>query len=223
MTLAGALVSCTFLVLQHGIDVDHVAAITDVTSIQRTPLDATRCGLLYAVGHAATVGLLGIGVITLKHSVPPQASMWMERVIGVTLVLLGAYVFASLFNGGTPMGRGRALLSIIDHLRGRPVKADTARGYGPKSSLSLGVLHGVGAETPTQLSVLLITSNLGGIQNGILGLAVFAVGMFVSNMVLTTAAAGVFSISRARPAVFRALAAFTAAYSLWIGIKMVAG
>jgi high-affinity nickel-transport protein len=149
--------------------------------------------------------------------------MWMERVIGVTLVLLGAYVFASLFNGGTPMGRGRALLSIIDHLRGRPVKADTARGYGPKSSLSLGVLHGVGAETPTQLSVLLITSNLGGIQNGILGLSVFAVGMFISNMVLTTAATGVFSISKARPAVFRSLAAFTAAYSLWIGIKMMAG
>ena len=188
MTLAGALVSCTFLGLQHGIDVDHVAAITDVTSIQRTPLDATRCGLLYAVGHAATVGLLGIGVITLKHSVPPQASMWMERVTGMTLVLLAAYVFASLFNSGTPMGRGRALLSIIGRIRRGPVKEDTAGGYGPRSSLSLGVLHGIGAETPTQLSVLLITSNLGGIQNGILGLSVFAVGMFVSNMLLTTAA-----------------------------------
>jgi high-affinity nickel-transport protein len=87
----------------------------------------------------------------------------------------------------------------------------------------LGVLHGVGAETPTQLSVLLITSNLGGIQNGILGLSVFAVGMFVSNMALTTAATGVFSFSKASPAVFRSLAAFTAAYSLWIGIKMMAG
>jgi high-affinity nickel-transport protein len=223
MTLAGALVSCTFLGLQHGIDVDHVAAITDVTSIQRTPLDATRCGLLYAVGHAATVGLLGVGVITLKHSVPPQASLWMERVIGMTLVLLGLYVFSSLFSSGMPMGRGRALLSIVDRIRRRPVKADTAGGYGPKSSLSLGVLHGIGAETPTQLSVLLITSNLGGIQNGILGLSVFAVGMFVSNMLLTTAATGVFSISKARPAVFRSLAAFTAAYSLWIGIKMIAG
>ena len=140
MTLAGALVSCTFLGLQHGIDVDHVAAITDVTSIQRTPLDATRCGLLYAVGHAATVGLLGIGVITLKHSVPPQASMWMERVIGMTLVLLGAYVFASLFNSGAPMGRGRAPLSIIERIRRRPVKEDTAGGYGPRSSLSLGAV-----------------------------------------------------------------------------------
>src|ERR1039458_6736944 len=100
MTLAGALVSCTFLGLQHGIDVDHVAAITDVTSIQRTPLDATRCGLLYAVGHAATVGLLGGGVITVKLAGPPEGSLWMERVIAMTLVLLGLYVCSSLFSSG---------------------------------------------------------------------------------------------------------------------------
>jgi high-affinity nickel-transport protein len=224
MTLAGALVSCTFLGLQHGIDVDHVAAITDVISVQRTPLEATRCGLLYTVGHAATVGLLGIGVIALKHSVPPQASAWMERVIGLTLVLLGVYVLSSLLTKGVVMGRGRALVAMFNHLRRRPGSGtDADAGYGRKSSLSLGVLHGIGAETPTQLSVLLIASNLGGIQNGILGLAVFAVGMFVSNMVLTTAATGIFSVARARPTVFRFLAVFTASYSLWSGSKMILG
>jgi high-affinity nickel-transport protein len=222
MTLTSALVSCTFLGLQHGIDVDHVAAIADVTSIQRTPLDATRCGLLYAVGHAATVGLLGVAVITLKRSVPPQASLWMERVIGMTLVLLGAYVLSSLLTGGSPMSRGRALLSLFHRICRRPV-ADGGAGYGPKSSLSLGVLHGIGAETPTQLSVLLITSNLGSIQNGILGLSMFAAGMFVSNMVLTTATTGIFSIAKARPAIFRALTAVTATYSLWLGTKMMIG
>jgi high-affinity nickel permease len=221
MTLAGALVSCTLLGLQHGIDVDHVAAITDVTSIQRTPLDATRCGLLYAAGHAVTVGLLGVGVITLKHSIPPQASLWMERIIGLTLVLLGGYVLSALLGNGAPMSRGRALLSLFQRIRRRPGGQNTTAGYGPKSSLSLGVLHGVGAETPTQLSVLLITSNLGGVQQGILGLSMFAVGMFVSNMALTSAATGIFSFSKARPDVFRALAAFTAIYSLWIGLRMM--
>lgn len=221
MTLAGALVSCTFLGLQHGIDVDHVAAITDVTSIQRTPLDATRCGLLYAAGHAVTVGLLGVGVITLKHSIPPQASQWMERIIGLTLVLLGGYVLSALLANGAPMSRGRALLSLFQRIRRRPGAQNTSSGYGPKSSLSLGVLHGVGAETPTQLSVLLITSNLGSVQNGIFGLSMFAVGMFVSNMALTSAAAGIFSFSKARPGVFRALAALTAIYSLWIGLRMM--
>jgi high-affinity nickel-transport protein len=221
MTLAGALVSCTFLGLQHGVDVDHVAAITDVASVQKTPLDATRCGLFYALGHAATVGLLGLVVFTLKHSVPPQASLWMQRVVGTTLALLGVYVISSLFTSDLPVGRSFALMAISRRICRRRIMGDSTGGYGPRSSLSLGVLHGIGAETPTQLSVLLITSNLGGVQSGILGLCVFAVGMFISNLAVTTAATGLFSISKARPAVFRSLAAFTAAYSLWVGIKMM--
>ncbi len=68
MTLTTALMSCTALGLQHGVDWDHVAAISDVTSIQPTPREATRCGLLYAVGHAATVATLGLAVIVLRPS-----------------------------------------------------------------------------------------------------------------------------------------------------------
>jgi high-affinity nickel-transport protein len=70
MTWLGALTACTALGLQHGIDVDHVAAITDVTSIQRTPGESIRSGVFYAAGHAATVGLLGAAVILLRHSLP---------------------------------------------------------------------------------------------------------------------------------------------------------
>ena len=220
MTLAGALVSCAALGLQHGIDVDHVAAITDVTSIQRTPSDATRCGLLYAVGHAATVGTLGIVVIVFKRSIPATASMWMERIIGLTLVLLGAYILRALLINARPMSRGSALINVYRRLRRRPRVDDDAPGYGPGSSLGLGVLHGIGAETPTQLSVLLIASNLGGIQNGMLSLLIFAAGMVASNMALTAAAAGLFSISRIKPQFFRGLAMCTAAYSLWVGATM---
>jgi cytochrome c biogenesis protein CcdA len=223
MTLTGALVSCTVLGLQHGIDVDHVAAITDVTSLQRTPLDATRCGLLYAVGHATTIGFLGIAVIVLKRSVPSEASLWMERVIGTTLVLLGAYVLTALLTTGSAISRGRALLSLLNRIRRRPAAESSAAGYGPKSSLSLGVLHGIGAETPTQLSALLIASNLGSVQNGVVGLSVFAAGMFVSSLALATAASAVFSVSKPRPAIFGVLAVFTAGYSLWIGINMMIG
>src|SRR5882762_5467778 len=113
MTLNAALVSCAVLGLQHGIDVDHVAAIADITSIQRTPLQAIRSGLLYAGGHAAMVGLLGVAVIMLQRSVPAAVSMGMQRVVGLTLIFLGAYVFISLFSGSTPVGRGQALLSLV--------------------------------------------------------------------------------------------------------------
>jgi len=225
MTLFAALTTCTVLGLQHGVDWDHVAAISDVTSVQTSSRQATLCGLHYALGHAATVGVLGVAVITLRRSVPGSVSEWMQRIVGVTLILLGAYVFASLFSGRGPVSRGRAILEIFRRLHRGPGtgRATVSGSYGPKSSLSLGVLHGIGAETPTQLSMLVITTSLGGLWNGILGLTVFAVAMFVSNIALTAAATSVFSISKLKPALFRWLGAITAGYSLWIGIALVAG
>ncbi|MBC8115718.1 MAG: hypothetical protein H7062_15140 [Candidatus Saccharimonas sp.] len=223
MTLVAALASCTVLGLQHGLDWDHVAAISDVTSVQPSAREATRCGLLYAVGHAATVGLLGIAAITLRHEVPPNVSLWMQRVVGLTLILLGLYVLSTLFSGGAPVSRGQAILAIIGRLHHHHGKETSPadRRYGPRSSLSLGVLHGVGAETPTQLSMLVIATNVGGLQNGALALLVFATAMFVSNMALTTAATNLFTISKLRPAIFRWLGAVTAGYSLWIGIVLM--
>lgn len=223
MNMVTALTACTVLGLQHGVDWDHVAAISDVTSVQTTTRDATLCGLNYAIGHAATVGLLGIAVITLRSSVPESFSTWMQRFVGLSLILLGAYVLRALFAGAKAVSRGQALLAFLNRLRrGRSQSPDGTTGaYGRKSSLSLGVLHGIGAETPTQLSMLVITTNLGGLQNCALGLAVFATAMFASNMALTTAATTVFSISRTRPSILRWAGVFTAGYSLWIGFVLL--
>jgi high-affinity nickel permease len=222
MNWPSALIGCTVLGLQHGIDVDHVAAISDVTSVQPTPGESIRSGLFYASGHAVTVGSLGIGLILLQTSVPAAISAWMERAIGLTLVALGGYILSAIFRGqqrGTT--RRQAMLALFQMFRRRSVEQSATLSYGPRSSLSLGILHGVGAETPTQLSALLIAANLGGLAGGIAALSFFAVGMFASNMVLTTAATAAFVASRIKPAVFRWLGAFAAAYSLWIGIRMM--
>jgi len=222
MTLITALASCSLLGLQHGIDWDHVAAVSDVTSVQTSARDATRCGMLYALGHAATVALLGVAVIALKHSLPESISVWMQRIVGLTLILLGAYVFGALVSGRGPMGRGQAFLAIFEglhwHKKAGPIEN---RRYGSKSSLSLGVLHGLGAETPTQLSMLVIATNMGGLFNGVIGLTVFAIAMFLSNMALTTAATSLFTISKIRPIIFRWLGVITAGYSLCIGIVLI--
>jgi len=69
----------------------------------------------------------------------------------------------------------------------------------------------------------LIAANLGGLAGGIAALSFFAVGMFASNMLLTTTATAAFVASRIRPGVFRWLGALTAGYSLWIGVRMMIG
>jgi high-affinity nickel-transport protein len=178
--------------------------------------------LLYALGHAATVALLGVAVIALKHSLPESISGWMQRIVGLTLILLGAYVFGALFSGRGPMGRGQAILAIFERLHWRKkVGPVENQRYGSKSSLSLGVLHGIGAETPTQLSMLVFATNMGGLFNGVIGLTVFAIAMFLSNMALTTAATSLFTVSKIRPVLFRWLGVITAGYSLCIGIVLI--
>ena len=222
MTLATALMSCTVLGLQHGVDWDHVAAISDIASMQPSAGQASRCGMLYALGHAATVGLLGIALIGLHQSLPPVFAIWMQRVVGFTLIVFGLYVLSTLFSGTGPVSRGQAILAIFRRLRlHRPAHAVTNQPCGPKSSLTLGVLHGIGAETPTQLSMLLIASNLGGFRSGALGLLVFAAAMFASNVLLTMAATSMFSVSKLKPSLFRWMGGLTAAYSLWIGVALV--
>jgi high-affinity nickel permease len=221
MTLVTALISCTVLGLQHGIDWDHVAAISDVTSVQPSSAEAARCGLLYAAGHAATVGVLGIAVMTLSHTLPAALSLWMQRFVGLTLVMLGAYVISVLFSGNRPVSRGQVILAIFNRFHTGKQHARIDSSYGRKSSLGLGVLHGIGAETPTQLSMLVIATNLGGLSNGILALAVFAIAMFTSNIALTAAATSAFAISKLRPSVFRWAGAATAGYSLWIGAVLM--
>jgi high-affinity nickel-transport protein len=224
MTVATAYISCVLLGLQHGFDVDHVAAIADITNLQRKTSSAIQSGLLYASGHAATVGLLGIAIILVQGSVPRAVSIGMQRVVGITLVLLGLYVLRTLLNGRPALGRGQALLALFDRLRPgtREHRRHEIPGSGsPKSSLGLGVLHGIGAETPTQLSVLLIAASLGGIKSGMLGTSLFAAGMFASNIALTTTTTGIFAVARARSSIFQWLGFCTAGYSLWTGCRLI--
>jgi high-affinity nickel permease len=50
-----ALLSAAILGFRHGFDYDHIAAISDITSVQTDRWRGMRLGLLYALGHAAMV------------------------------------------------------------------------------------------------------------------------------------------------------------------------
>ena len=65
-----ALVSAGLLGFRHGLDYDHVAAISDITAVQPGPWQAMRMGLMYAIGHAATIAVLGLAVILFQFSLP---------------------------------------------------------------------------------------------------------------------------------------------------------
>lgn len=235
VTLDLALLSAAVLGFRHGFDYDHIAAISDITGVEQTRARAMRMGLFYVVGHGATVAALGGSAIVFQRSLPPQVDRWAERAVGLTLVLLGVYVLGTLLrqNKSTAAPRSRASLLIgtfrwlvwnIKKLFNPAAKPlAVADSYSPRSVLLIGVIHGLGAETPTQLLLFLLAANLGGVHRGFLGLAMFLAGLLTMNTLMTASAVGVFGLSAASPRVMRFVVALTAAYSLIVGAIFLSG
>src|SRR5438477_4992373 len=85
---------------RHGIDWDHIAALTDITASQETTRRSMFFATLYALGHALVVFALGFAAIVLAARLPSSVDGAMERFVGATLLLLGVYVFYSLIRHG---------------------------------------------------------------------------------------------------------------------------
>jgi high-affinity nickel-transport protein len=98
-----------------------------------------------------------------------------------------------------------------------------ADGIGKAPSFVVGVVHGIGAETTTQIMIFLLAANLGGVGKGLLGIAMFVIGMLVMNTLMCAAAAGLFRYSRRGPSTFKWVAGLSAAYSILLGAFFLAG
>src|SRR5919198_6027535 len=86
------LVSAFAFGFRHGIDWDHIAAITDITSSQKSVRVGLRYATLYAAGHGAVVFVIGVLAIVAGEKLPASVDEVMGRVVGATLVLLAVYV-----------------------------------------------------------------------------------------------------------------------------------
>jgi len=229
-----ALLSAAVLGFRHGFDYDHIAAISDITSVQTSRGRGMRLGLLYALGHAAMVAVLGSLVILFQLSLPRGMDRIAERLVGLTLLVLGVYVLGSLFNGNpAPRSRFHLMAGALRwvhwkmkgywHDHNVPPPTDKAWNYSSKSVLMIGVVHGLGAETPSQLTIFLLAANLGGIGKGFVGLTMFIAGLLVMNTVMTASAVGLFGFSSRLPRFQFVVTALTAIYSLAVGAFFLFG
>lgn len=243
---------------RHGLDWDHLAAIMDI--VGATTVSAGRrgdvlsldgsCGILsdsransfqlaflYAAGHAAVVTLLGLAAMVFSVVLPAWIEPIMQRVVGATLLLFGAYISYSLwqFSLGKQDFRMRSrwmlLLNAAKSTRLRAKLQECEHEHpqlgccGPRSALIMGLIHGIGAETGTQVLLLTTVSGAAGhdMTFGLFLLFCFVFGMFLSNSVIALlVSAGAATHKIAAP--FTILTAlFTAAFSLWVGALLVLG
>lgn len=230
------LISCAVLGFRHGFDYDHIAAISDITSVQQKASSAMRLGLLYAAGHATMIALLGSMVVLFQLSLPHRLDSWAERLVGVTLIVLGIYVMGSLVWGNPqaiPPSRAALIIRGYRRLRRRlsPAPGDATICLNAEENLNytgpiafgVGVIHGLGAETPSQLALFLLAANLGGVAKGVEGLSMFLVGLLVMNTLMTASACGLFHGTAPHPRTLRVFVGLTAVYSFVVGCVFLLG
>lgn len=298
------LLTALLLGLRHGIDWDHIAAITDITSTTaagesgeagheehhragehdhphggaeelaahaeepavvasdeldapgerahahapgehgHAPVAATRegfvaeqrqaiwLGSLYALGHALVVAVLGTAALLFGALLPDWVDPIMGRVVGVTLIVLGVWVFYSIYayarHGVEFRLRSRWMLAfdsvryawrwLRSRLHGHehvdPVESST---YGPRTAFGVGMIHGVGAETGTQ--VLLIAA-VGGAASEGLGIPMmltFIAGLLITNTLIVAVTATTFVASQLRQRIYLAVGVVAGAFSLVVG------
>ena len=273
----GLLITAFWFGFRHGIDWDHIAAITDITSSQEERRTAVLFGTLYALGHALVVLTLGVIAILVGQKLPNSVDNVMTRVVGATLLALGVYVFVSLIRHGRDFrlrsrwmlvfagvrkgvrwarrkaasrGDGWEQAPVPDptvalagaeddveapswhhghhgrpghHHHARPEPDDTFVNYGRATAFAVGMIHGIGAETPTQVLIFLSAAGAGGAGVGILVLVAFIVGLLASNSMITLGSAFGFLRASTNFPIYATVAVVTGVFSLVIGTIFVLG
>ena len=95
--LFSVLVLGFLLGMRHATDPDHVVAVTTIVSQQRSLARAARTGVLWGIGHTATIFLVGGAIIVLKvqlDGIPPRIGLSLEFAVAVMLVVLGLLTLA---------------------------------------------------------------------------------------------------------------------------------
>jgi high-affinity nickel-transport protein len=100
---------------------------------------------------------------------------------------------------------------------------DPFPAYGRGTAFAVGTLHGIGAETPTQVLVFLAAARVGGTAAGVLLLVCFLAGLLVSNTAIAVSAVLGFLSAARNFGVYATVSVVAAVFSIAVGTLFVVG
>lgn len=225
------LVSFTLVVMmlgfRHGMDMDHIAAITDMVGAEKERKKQLQFGTLYAIGHGSIVVVIGFAAISIGKRLSDGMMHAMELAVGLTLVLLGGFIMYSLIkqrNDYQFKSRLQLITELLGKLRGKThARSSSINKLGLLGSLGIGVIHGVGAETPTQVLLLSSSMQLHNDWIAFLQLLLFAAGTLAASLLVTGLAVWGYTKAKAYRGFYILLGSATGIYSIMLGCTMLTG
>ncbi len=220
---------------RHGLDWDHVAAITDLTAPREGEhAHEARRGMglsfWYCFGHGLVLGVFGLLVLVLSLQLPEGIDSVFSYAVGTTLVVLGGIVLYQL-------GRDRAeyryagRISLVvgairrgwARARRREAPATGLADIDRRGAFLVGLLHGTGAETPTQVVLFASAGASGSSASAALILGAFVAGLVVTDLGIAGMWVSSLLGARRAPRVQVGLGLVTGLASLSLGFLILTG
>jgi high-affinity nickel permease len=199
---------------------------------------AVLLGTLYALGHGTVVAVLGLAALLFGALLPDWVDPIMGRVVGFTLLILGLWVFVSLyqyarhgqafrlrsrwmlvFDGGRYAWR-RLAARFHGHEHVDPIEMSA---YGPRTAFGVGMIHGIGAETGSQVLIIAAVGGAAGQGLGVPMMVAFIVGLLMSNTMIVLISATGFVASQLRERLYLVIGVAAGAFSIVIGTLFLLG
>lgn len=155
-----------FFGIEHAMDADHVVAVSTIVSESRSLPRSLLIGVLWGIGHTATLLVVGLIILFFRITPPPWLAVSAELLVGVILIILGIQILwkhgkrrihAHLHRHGDEM-------HIHFHAHGA-TQAHTHEHHKPsvRRPLLVGLAHGLAGSAALMLLVL------GTIQSRLIG------------------------------------------------------
>ncbi len=185
-----AAVTGFFLGARHGLDWDHLTAVADLVGAPgRRSARSLGLAAWYCFGHGSVVVLLGAMVGVLGMRLPGGLDRVFEVVVGATLIGLGLLVLLQVARERGAYrftSRWRLVIDLVRRVwlrrRGAVDWDRPASGVSRRAAFAIGVLHGTGAETPTQVVLFGAAAAMGSSGGALMVLVAFVSGLVICDL-----------------------------------------
>ena len=192
LNLALAFATSLLLGMRHATDPDHIVAVSTIVSRERSMSRAGGVGLLWGMGHTATILIVGGAIILLKLAFTPTIGLSLEMAVAAMLIVLGA-------------------LNVLN-VRPTRVVSDSVRPF------VVGVVHGLAGSAAATLVILPLIED---VRWALLYLVVFGLGTIAGMGLVTLAIAAPAAFAAPRVHTLeRSIRLATGAMSLAFGVYL---
>lgn len=218
-----------FIGMRHGMDGDHVAAIADMVGSEQRKKRQLTLGVMYALGHGMIVMVIGVLFIYIGLQLPDTTKQILEMLVSFTLIVLGMFIIWTIVQQKKNYeykSRVRIVIEFFTSM-GNKLKSGTTHTHfaptklGAIGALIIGILHGIGVESPTQIAIISNAMGLDNITVALLQLTLFVVGLLIATIGITFCLSWGFMKARVKDRLFLLLGSVTGVYSLGLGIFML--